>query len=70
MSFTLLAQYTDISSALFTAKILAASIALQFIFWLVAQCTAAPAKSTQTVVIVAQAPQQYAPVTSLHLLCL
>ena len=42
---------TDFSSALSTAKLLAASIALQFIFWLFAQCTAAPASSSQTVVI-------------------
>ena len=47
---------TDISSALSTAKLLAASIALQFIFWLIAQCTAAPASSTQTVVIMQNQP--------------
>jgi len=45
------------------AKLLAASVALQFIFWLFAQCTAAPASSTQTVVIMQNqpAPQMYAP---------
>jgi hypothetical protein len=47
---------TDISSALSTAKLLAASVALQFIFWLFAQCTAAPASSTQTVVIMQNQP--------------
>jgi hypothetical protein len=44
------------------AKLFAGAIVLQFIFWIVAQCTAVPASGSQTVVIMQNQPaQMYAP---------